>query len=194
MITRWGAAVILLGLLAACGEKSGSPEGADQPSTARPSDSAAEEPTEETRTPQPSETGSEATSESTSESTPAEDPGTRIVVAASDFGPMLFDATGQAIYLFDVETNAEPACYEECAKAWPPVLTKGPPVAGEGVQKPLLGTTERSDGSTQVTYNGHPLYFYAHEGKHEVECHDVFLNGGNWYAVQPGGDAIPPQA
>jgi predicted lipoprotein with Yx(FWY)xxD motif len=194
MVTRWGAAVLLLGLLAACGEGSGSPEGADRSSAVSPSDSTAQEPTDGTTAPQPSETGSEATSESTSHSTPAEDPGTRIVVAASDFGPMLFDATGQAIYLFDVETNAEPACYEACAKAWAPVLTDRPPVAGEGVRKPLLGTTERSDGSTQVTYNGHPLYFYAHEGKHEVECHDVFLNGGNWYAVHPGGDAIPPPA
>ena len=113
-------------------------------------------------------------------------------MAASDFGPMLFDATGQAIYLFDVETTSEPACYEACAKAWPPVLTDGRPVAGEGVRKHLVGTTVRSDGSTQVTYNGHPLYFYAHEGKNEVLCHDVFLNGGNWYVVRPDGDAAPP--
>ena len=48
------------------------------------------------------------------------------------------------------------------------------------------------DGTVQVTYNGHPLYFYAHEGKREVKCHDIFLNGGNWYVVQPGGDAAPP--
>lgn len=55
----------------------------------------------------------------------------------------------------------------------------------------MLGTTPRTDGTTQVTYGGHPLYFYAHEGKHEVKCHDVYLNGGNWYALQPNGHPAP---
>lgn len=105
---------------------------------------------------------------------------------------MLFDGSGQAIYLFDVEATSEPRCYDECADAWPPVLTPEDPVAGPGVQSSLLATTERADGTVQVTYNDHPLYFYAHEGKHEVKCHDIFLNGGNWYVVQPEGDAAPP--
>jgi predicted lipoprotein with Yx(FWY)xxD motif len=116
---------------------------------------------------------------------------TSIVGADSRFGTILFDATGQAIYLFDVETTSKPACYGACAKAWPPVLTEGSPVAGAGVHGALLGTTKRTDGTVQVTYKGHPLYFYAHEGKHEVQCHDVFMNGGSWYAVQPNGMAAP---
>ena len=105
---------------------------------------------------------------------------------------MLFDGTGQAIYLFDVETTSKPTCYDACAEAWPPVLTTGGPVAGPGVESSLLATTKRADGTVQVTYNDHPLYFYAHEGKGEVKCHDIFLNGGNWYVVQPGGDPAPP--
>ena len=72
-----------------------------------------------------------------------------------------------------------------------PVLTKGDPVAGQGVERSLPATTDRADGTIQVTYNDHPLYFYAHEGKREVKCHDIFLNGGNWYVVQPGGDRHP---
>lgn len=111
--------------------------------------------------------------------------------ADSPFGDVLFDHTGQAIYVFDVETTSKPACYDECAVAWPPVLTKGDPIAGEGAVTGLLGTTTRTDGAVQVTYKGQPLYFYAHEGKHEVRCHDIFLNGGNWYAVQPDGSAAP---
>jgi predicted lipoprotein with Yx(FWY)xxD motif len=122
---------------------------------------------------------------------PAE-PGTRIVASGSEFGQMLFDGTGQAIYLFDIETTSKPTCYDACAEAWPPVLTKGDPVAGRGVESSLLATTDRGDGTIQVTYNDHPLYFYAHEGKREVKCHDIFLNGGNWYVVQPGGDPAPP--
>ena len=113
--------------------------------------------------------------------------GTEIVVADSEFGPMLFNTRKQAIYLFDVEKTEEPKCYDDCADAWPPVLTKGEPVAGRAVKRSLLGTTTRSDGTTQVTYGGHPLYYYAHEGPGEVECHDVFLNGGTWYVVQPDG-------
>ena len=137
MITRWGAAVLLLGLLAGCGEESGPPEGADQTPAASPSDSTAEEPTDETTTPQPSET----VPGSTSGSTPAEDPGTRIVAADSEFGQMLFDATGQAIYLFDVETTSKPGCYDACAEAWPPVLTDGRPRRRPGVGGSLLATT-----------------------------------------------------
>ncbi len=114
------------------------------------------------------------------------------MAAESEFGEMLFDATGQAIYLFDVETTAQPECYGECAVAWPPVLTKGEVVAGRGVDGSLLDTTERSDGTRQVTYNDHPLYFYAHEAPREVRCHDVFMNGGNWYVVRPDGAPAPP--
>ena len=54
----------------------------------------------------------------------------------------------------------------------------------------LLGTIQRDDGSTQLTYNGHPLYFYAHEGKGEVLCHNVEEFGGLWLVVDPAGDAV----
>lgn len=113
--------------------------------------------------------------------------GTQIVGGQSQFGTVLFDGTGQAAYIFDVEKTTTPACYGACAIAWPPVLTEEAPTAGAGVQAGLLGTTKRTDGRTQVTYAGHPLYFYAHEGKHEVTCHNVEMNGGKWYAVQLDG-------
>jgi predicted lipoprotein with Yx(FWY)xxD motif len=117
--------------------------------------------------------------------------GPTIIAADSDYGPVLFDDTGQAVYLFDVETTARPRCYGECAALWPPVIAQGLPVAGEGVRQRLLGLVKRTNGEHQVTYDGHPLYFYVHEGKHEVRCHDVFLNGGTWYAVSPDGGAAP---
>jgi predicted lipoprotein with Yx(FWY)xxD motif len=111
-----------------------------------------------------------------------------IRVADSDFGRMLFDRSGQAIYLFDKESRTSPECYGACARAWPPVLTKGPPRAQGAARSDLLGTTRRRDGSHQVTYNGHPLYFYAHEGKNEVLCHDVAEFGGVWLVVTPSGE------
>src|SRR6478609_1296425 len=120
---------------------------------------------------------------------PGTTPAVTITVADSDFGQVLFDGTGQAIYLFDKETTAVPDCYDDCAIAWPPVLTGGSPVAGAGTMTDLMGTTPRTDGSTQVTYAGHPLYYYAHEGKNVVTCHNVNEFGGLWLVVTPSGQA-----
>lgn len=117
--------------------------------------------------------------------------GTTIITADSQFGPILYDASGQAIYLFDVERSTRPKCYGDCAKAWPPVLTTGKPRAEGSARSDLLGTTRRSDGSTQVTYAGQPLYFYAHEGKYQVLCHDIEEYGGTWLVVEPDGEPAP---
>jgi predicted lipoprotein with Yx(FWY)xxD motif len=135
------------------------------------------------------QTTEEATTEAaTTEAAAPEAKGTVVKVSDSEFGRILFGSNDQAIYLFEKESGPKSECYDECAEAWPPVLTKGDPVAGEGTDQSLLGTTQRDDGSTQVTYNGHPLYFYANEGPGEVRCHNVDLNGGIWAVVQPNGD------
>ena len=118
-------------------------------------------------------------------------PNLGITADDSEYGTMLFDERGQAIYLFDKETSDSPACYDDCATAWPPVLTEGAPEADGEVDAALLGTTEREDGSMQVTYNGHPLYFYADEDPGEVLCHDVDDFGGTWLVVTPEGAPAP---
>lgn len=117
--------------------------------------------------------------------------GTGIKTATSDFGVILFDSTGQAIYLFADEKSSTPACYGPCAVAWPPVLTTAPPKALAGVKQSLLATTKRTDGTTQVTYGGHPLYFYAHEGKNQVKCHNIQSFGGLWLAITAAAAAAP---
>jgi predicted lipoprotein with Yx(FWY)xxD motif len=123
---------------------------------------------------------------------PTDEPrGTQIITADSDYGSMLFDASGQPIYLFDAEDGSRPQCYDDCAKAWPPVLTDGAPSARDDVRPGLLGTTRRADGADQVTYAGHPLYHYADEGKYEVLCHNVEEFGGTWLVVRPDGTAAP---
>lgn len=121
----------------------------------------------------------------------AQPEGTTIITADSQFGSMLYDASGQAIYLFDAERSTRPMCYGDCADAWPPVLTTGEPRAKGSVQSKLLDTTRRRDGTSQVTYAGHPLYFYAHEGKYQVLCHDIVEYGGTWLVVQPDGEPAP---
>jgi predicted lipoprotein with Yx(FWY)xxD motif len=126
-------------------------------------------------------------------STPTEETasGTTITSGDSEYGPMLFDANQQAIYIWEVEDSSTPECYNDCADAWPPVLTDGEPVADGDVDPELLGTTQRDDGTRQVTYNDHPLYFYAHEAPGEVECHNIATHGGLWWVVQPDGDRAP---
>jgi predicted lipoprotein with Yx(FWY)xxD motif len=116
--------------------------------------------------------------------------GITIKTGDSQFGDVLFDGDDQAIYYFDKESGSKSECYGACAEAWPPVLTKGEPQAGPGMDAALLGTTQRNDGTTQVTYDGHPLYLYAHEGPNQVTCHDVSEFGGLWLAVQPNGQAV----
>ena len=117
-------------------------------------------------------------------------PGTELTVAGSQFGDIIFDGDNQAIYLFDKETDSKPQCYGDCAEAWPPVLTEGEPVASGAADQKLLGTTERDDGSTQVTYAGQPLYYYAHEGPGQVLCHNVSEFGGLWLVLDANGDAL----
>ncbi|MGH3368130.1 MAG: COG4315 family predicted lipoprotein [Nocardioidaceae bacterium] len=144
---------------------------------------------------QPSPTATErspAREPSKSPETPAgsadRDSGSVLKTASSEFGRMLFARNGQAIYLFDKETTGRPDCYGACAQAWPPVLTRGAPQATQGVRPGLLGTTRRKDGSRQVTYAGHPLYFYAHEDPNQVLCHNITEFGGLWLVVTPGGE------
>lgn len=114
--------------------------------------------------------------------------GTEIVSAQSQYGPILFDSKQRAIYLFDKELSGASECYGACAEAWPPVLTDGDPRVGAGVDAKLLGTTKRDDGSTQVTYAGHPLYHYIDDPRGEVLCQNVEEFGGTWLVVEPGGD------
>ena len=157
----------LLGL-AACGE--------DEPA---PAEGAAE------TADQPASAGASSTAK------PKQKRGTKIILAGSEFGRMLYDSRKQAIYAFERDGREKPVCYGECAKAWPPVYAKGRPLAGRGVRKPLLGTVKRRDGRRQVTYAGRPLYFYAHEDPGQVLCHNVDLNGGLWWVIGSDGKPRP---
>lgn len=185
---RLAPAIAFLGMLAACGEDPATPRSENDMSASSPTS-----PTRPTSRTTATTATTDAPSAQPSTSPPSRSAahGRQVVAGASDFGTILFARTGQAIYLFDVEATSRPRCYGACAAAWPPVLTIGDARSGTGVSASLLGSTLRTDGTRQVTYDGHPLYFYAHEGKNEVRCHDVFLNGGNWYAVQPDGHPAP---
>ena len=85
---------------------------------------------------------------------------------------MLFDGRGYVLYAFTYDQTSKSRCYGACAKAWPPYLVKKPK-AGTGAKQSLLGTTRRTDGSIQVTYNGRPLYYYVDDGKGQILCQNV---------------------
>jgi predicted lipoprotein with Yx(FWY)xxD motif len=103
-------------------------------------------------------------------------------------GSFLVDDKGMTLYLFTKDTPNTTVCYDKCAVAWPPLLTNGEPVAGEGVDASLLGTTNRTDGTVQVTYNGWPLYYYEKDkAPGDVTGQDV---GGVWYVVSAEGEQV----
>jgi predicted lipoprotein with Yx(FWY)xxD motif len=117
--------------------------------------------------------------------------GVTIKSAGSQFGKVLFSKSERAIYYFDKETTSKPECYGACANAWPPVLTKGRPQAAGRVRQGLLGTKRRGNGKKQVTYDGHPLYYYVDDPKGKVLCHNIEEFGGLWLAVKPNGKPVP---
>jgi predicted lipoprotein with Yx(FWY)xxD motif len=119
-----------------------------------------------------------------------ERPGDQVEVTDSEFGTILVDSGDRTLYLFDKESSDTSQCYGACAEAWPPFVTEGEPQAGKGIDQELLGTTERDDGTTQVTYNGHPLYYYVDDPVGEVLCHNVEEFGGLWLVVTPDGNAV----
>ena len=174
-------------VLAGCGNDAGGDAATPGEQTPQATSETSSQP--ETRAPTPSAISPSATSTA---ATPVEPTGTVIKSANSQFGKMLFDGTGQAIYLFDKERTTKPECYGACAEAWPPVLTEGTPIAADGTRASLLGTAKRTDGTTQVTYGDHLLYFYAHEAKNEVKCHNIRGFGGLWLVVTPQGRAAAP--
>jgi predicted lipoprotein with Yx(FWY)xxD motif len=116
---------------------------------------------------------------------------TTIAVATnSKLGQILVDGKGITVYLFVKDTGASSTCYTSCAQIWPPVLTSGPPQAGTGATASLLGTTTRTDGKVEVTYAGHPLYYFVSDklpGDATGQGIDNF--GGLWWVLTPSGAA-----
>jgi predicted lipoprotein with Yx(FWY)xxD motif len=84
-----------------------------------------------------------------------------VTAVSTNLGHILVDGSGRTLYLFQKDQPDQSACAGACAAAWPVDHSSGTPMAGSGVQASLLGTIKRSDNTTQVTYNGHPLYYYS---------------------------------
>jgi predicted lipoprotein with Yx(FWY)xxD motif len=105
---------------------------------------------------------------------------------STHYGTILYDQDHFVLYAFSADHGSTSTCYGACEKAWPPMLTKGAPNVS-GLSSSLLGTTRRRDGSIQVTYGGHPLYYWSGDTANTIMCQHVNLHGGFWYVVTPGG-------
>src|SRR6266404_9000868 len=114
-----------------------------------------------------------------------------VKVRATSLGKTLVAANGKTLYMFAHDTSTKSTCSGSCATYWPPLYTTGKPTAGPGAHANLLGTTHRTDGKLQVTYHGHPLYFFVNDkqaGATSGEGLKAF--GGKWYALSPAGAKI----
>ena len=134
-------------------------------------------------------TGSNASSSTSSGSGGAA--GSSVRLASSKLGKILVDANGRTLYLFEADKGAMSTCNGACASVWPPLISKGQPKAGSGLAASKLGTTKRSDGTSEVTYNGHPLYTYAGDsapGQTTGQAIDGF--GAEWYVLSAAGNKI----
>ena len=110
---------------------------------------------------------------------------------STSLGPILVDAQGKTLYLFEADKNGKSACSGPCATAWPPLLSNGAPQAAMGASASLIGTTTRGDGGSQVTYAGHPLYYYVgDQAPGDVTGEGIDQFGAKWYVVGKDGKKI----
>jgi predicted lipoprotein with Yx(FWY)xxD motif len=109
--------------------------------------------------------------------------------SAQKLGMVLVDSNGMTLYDFHKDKGTTSSCYGACAQGWPPLTSEGDPQAGNGASSTKLGTTERKDGTMQVTYAGHPLYTFVEDKEPgEANGNDVSAFGAQWYALKGSGE------
>ena len=114
-----------------------------------------------------------------------------VAVSSTKLGKILVDSHGRTLYLFEKDTGSSSTCFDACAAVWPPVTVTGAPRAGDGLVASKLGTTKRADGKTEVTYDGHPLYYYvADTAPGQTLGQGLNQFGAGWDVLSPRGDKI----
>ena len=114
-----------------------------------------------------------------------------VALASTKLGKVLVDGSGRTLYLFEADKGEMSKCDGACASAWPPLTTSGKPTAGADVVAAKLGTAKRADGTTGVTYDGHPLYTYAGDGAPgQTTGEGVTDYGAPWYALSAAGKTV----
>ncbi len=135
--------------------------------------------------------GAKASTTATTTEKAAPSGGAVAVVTAAPvpkLGKVIVDSKGLTLYDFHKDKGTTSSCYGQCATIWPPLISEGQPQGGEGVSASKLGTTKRKDGTTQVTFAGHPIYTYTADTKPgDAKGNDFSSFGGQWYALKPNG-------
>ncbi len=116
---------------------------------------------------------------------------TIVDLRGSRLGQTLVDGQGRTLYLFEADKEGKSECNGACASAWPPYVTNNAPHPGTGVTGALLGTSIRADGATQVTYHGHPLYYFAGDNQPgDAAGQGLDRFGAKWYVLASSGNKI----
>jgi predicted lipoprotein with Yx(FWY)xxD motif len=116
-------------------------------------------------------------------------------VASTGLGDVLVDRQGHTLYLFERDSGTTSACTDACAVNWPPLRVRGTSLVGSGARPSDVATTARPDGSSQLTYNGHPLYTFVNDKKPgDTNGEGINAFGGSWFAVSPAGAKVAPPA
>jgi predicted lipoprotein with Yx(FWY)xxD motif len=114
-----------------------------------------------------------------------------VSTAVTSLGRILVNSRGHTLYLFEKDKHGKSACTGQCPTFWPPLIATAKPRAGAGARTSLLGTTKRSDGRLQVTYNHHPLYTFVKDTKKgQTNGEGVNAFGAEWYGVSPAGAKV----
>jgi predicted lipoprotein with Yx(FWY)xxD motif len=138
--------------------------------------------------------GGAATAASSSPPKTASGQAATVGISNTGIGQVLVNTQGRTLYLFKADQGTKSACTGACAAAWPPLLAKGKPTLGKGINASLVGTATRPEGTTQVTFNGHPLYLFAHDQKAgETNGQGVSAFGAAWFALNSAGNQISAQ-
>jgi predicted lipoprotein with Yx(FWY)xxD motif len=116
---------------------------------------------------------------------------TTVALRNTPLGEILVDASGRTLYLFEADKANMSSCNGNCASVWPPLTAKGALEGGAGINQSLLGTTTRSDGSLEVTYNGHPLYYFVSDKQAgDTTGQAISSFGADWYVVSAAGSKV----
>ena len=114
-----------------------------------------------------------------------------ISLASTSLGKILVDSQGRTLYLWRKDPGTKSVCSGACATAWPPLRANGKLTVGSGLKASKLGTTPRSDGKPQVTYNGHPVYgFQGDSEPGDTTGQGSTGFGAPWYVLSASGNAI----
>jgi predicted lipoprotein with Yx(FWY)xxD motif len=122
-------------------------------------------------------------------------PRATVDVSKSSLGSILVNSNGRTLYLFTADVGRQSACTSACGTKWPPFLATGKPSAGAGLTASKLATIARSDGTRQITYNGHPLYLFVKDQKPgDVKGQGVIAFGAAWFALSLSGNQVSATA